>query len=264
MTATGLSPIAAAPAVDAPPRPSPVRLTVVELRKAVDTRSGRWLLAAIVAAGLALMPVILFTVDAPDQDLGEFFAASQLGVSVLLPVLGILTVTAEWSQRTALSTFLLVPDRHRVLAAKLAACAALAALCTAAGLAVAVLARAAGALLGRSSGAWTVEPRPVATMLLFAVVTTMIGVAFGALFANTPLAIVLYFLLPTVWATLGEMVARLHGAARWLDTAKTLDPLTRPEHIGGVEWARAGVSLLVWLALPLAAGAWRLARREVA
>ncbi len=41
--------------------------------------------------------------------------------SVLLPIVGILLVTSEWSQRTGLITFPLVPVRSRVIAAKLLA-----------------------------------------------------------------------------------------------------------------------------------------------
>ena len=41
--------------------------------------------------------------------------------SVLLPIVGILLVSSEWSQRTAMTTFALVPRRPRVLAAKLLA-----------------------------------------------------------------------------------------------------------------------------------------------
>ena len=41
--------------------------------------------------------------------------------AILLPVLGILAVTSEWSQRTGLITFVLVPVRSRVLGAKLIA-----------------------------------------------------------------------------------------------------------------------------------------------
>ena len=40
---------------------------------------------------------------------------------VILPIVAILSVTSEWSQRTGLSTFTLVPHRGRVLAAKAAA-----------------------------------------------------------------------------------------------------------------------------------------------
>ena len=39
----------------------------------------------------------------------------------LLPALAILVVTSEWSQRTGLITFTLVPSRRRVLLAKAAA-----------------------------------------------------------------------------------------------------------------------------------------------
>ena len=39
--------------------------------------------------------------------------------SVLLPVLGIMLVTSEWGQRTAMVTFALEPRRPRVILAKL-------------------------------------------------------------------------------------------------------------------------------------------------
>ena len=46
---------------------------------------------------------------------------------MLLPIVGLLLVTSEWSQRTALTTFTLVPERSRVIvAAKLLAGCALA------------------------------------------------------------------------------------------------------------------------------------------
>ena len=41
--------------------------------------------------------------------------------SVLLPIVGILLVSSEWSQRTGMVTFALVPRRGRVIAAKLLA-----------------------------------------------------------------------------------------------------------------------------------------------
>ena len=76
----------------------------------------------------------------------------------LLPVLGILLVTSEWTQRTALVSFTLMPVRGRVLVAKV-----LAALI--AGLAAIVLAMAVAALatagrrrrrrLGRTSASTT-------------------------------------------------------------------------------------------------------------
>jgi hypothetical protein len=69
-------------------------------------------------------------------------------IGILLPILGILSVTSEWSQRTTLLTFALVPRRERVTAAKaLAAC-----LLGALGLVVCLAAAAVGNLI--VDGSW--------------------------------------------------------------------------------------------------------------
>ncbi|TDD81124.1 ABC transporter permease [Actinomadura rubrisoli] len=254
--------IATVTALSEPARPPLSRLTAVELRKMVDTRAGRLLLVLIVLTAVALMPVFLFAAPKEEQSLADMFSVSQVGVALLIPVLGILSVTSEWSQRTALATFTLVPGRSRVLVAKLLGGICLAAVFVAAGLVVSVLGRAAGGLLGRSGGSWSLPPSLVGTTLLAAVVLVAMGVAFGMLFMNPPLAIVLYFLLPTLWTTLGEMVHRLKGPAGWLDTNRTLESLSN-QGVTANEWARIATSLSVWLLIPLVLGAVRLARREV-
>ncbi|WP_433338169.1 ABC transporter permease [Spirillospora sp. CA-294931] len=245
-----------------PARPSLVRLTAVELRKMVDTRSGRWLLILIALAAVAMMPVVLFAVPEREQTLREFFTASQAGVFFLLPVLGIMSVTSEWSQRTALTTFTLVPDRNRVVMAKVLGGAALGTAFIAVGLVVSVLAKALGEVVGRSDGSWSLPLSVVGTGLLLSLTTVLMGVAFAMLCMNTPIAIVLYFLLPTLWTTLGEMVEKLNSVAGWLDTNRTLAKLSEPGITSG-EWARVGTSLLVWMVIPLVAGVIRLNRREV-
>jgi ABC-2 type transport system permease protein len=263
MTATMTVPAGAAPAVlDDPPGPSLARLILIELRKTVDTRSGRWLLIVIALFTPVLMPVILFTMPARAQTLQELFVASQAAPMVLLPVLGILSVTSEWSQRTALTTFALVPDRRRVIAAKLPAGALLAAAFVAIGLACAVLTRAVGGAIGRSEGSWSLPPELVGQVLLSSVVLVLMGAAFGLLLGSPALAIVLYFVLPTLWTMLGELVQRITEPARWLDTNKTLEALAAPD-VTGTEWARIGTSVTVWLLIPLVIGMIRLVRREV-
>src|SRR3954463_701187 len=85
------------------------RVTTVELRKMFDTRSGFWLIASVgITALLATIGVILF---APDSALtyGSFAAAIGVPMTILLPVISILSVTSEWSQRSGLTTFTLVP-----------------------------------------------------------------------------------------------------------------------------------------------------------
>ena len=94
------------------------RIVGVELRKMFDTRSGFWLMASIVITSvLATAAIIVF---APDDQLtfDNFAAAIGAPMTVILPMIGILAVTSEWSQRSGLTTFTLVPHRGRVIGAK--------------------------------------------------------------------------------------------------------------------------------------------------
>src|SRR5690349_18996390 len=79
-------------------------LTRVELRKLADTRSGLWLLIAIALAAAGTAAILLTAGDAGEQNFAGLFVFGLVPGSVLLPVLGILSMTSEWSQRTALTT----------------------------------------------------------------------------------------------------------------------------------------------------------------
>ena len=102
--------------------PIPFRTVLgVELRKMFDTRSGFWLMIGIVAAGLlATTAVVLFASD-DGLTYDNFAGAIGVPMTILLPVVAILSVTGEWSQRAGLTTFTLVPHRGRVIRAKLSA-----------------------------------------------------------------------------------------------------------------------------------------------
>ncbi|HEY6891212.1 MAG TPA: hypothetical protein VI300_25630, partial [Solirubrobacter sp.] len=84
------------------------RLTLVELRKMVDTRAGFWL--QLLTGGVTLAVVALFCIFGETKDLvfRDMFALAITPASILLPIVGILLVSSEWSQRTALITFTLV------------------------------------------------------------------------------------------------------------------------------------------------------------
>ncbi len=94
------------------------RLVDVELRKMFDTRSGFWLLVSIVV--LAVAATVAVVVFAPESSLsyGTFTAAVGFPMTLILPMIAILAVTSEWSQRSGLTTFTLVPSRGRVIGAK--------------------------------------------------------------------------------------------------------------------------------------------------
>jgi ABC-2 type transport system permease protein len=55
------------------------------------------------------------------QSGASYLTWAGIGATRLLPVVLMLAMTAEWSQRTAMSTFTQEPRRGRVLAAKIAA-----------------------------------------------------------------------------------------------------------------------------------------------
>src|SRR3569833_835687 len=94
------------------------RLLRTELRKLVDTRSGRWLLIAILATTPIVVTVMLIVAKPGDLTYERFVDFTQTPQKILLPIVGILTVTSEWSQRTGLVTFTLETDRRRDLLAK--------------------------------------------------------------------------------------------------------------------------------------------------
>jgi hypothetical protein len=110
-------------------------------------------------------------------------------------------------------------------------------------------------------GGWTMGPGVFAQLALLCVMAILTGVAFGAAFLSSAPAIVLYFALPAAWAALGS-IPFLNDAARWLDTTRTTEPMTE-RLLTGEEWAQFATSQLLWVALPLAIGLWRIAKGEI-
>ncbi|MBM2623058.1 ABC transporter permease [Actinoplanes sp. LDG1-06] len=236
------------------------RLTLVELRKLADTRAGLWLLIIIALATVGTSAIQLGWAPDEEQALDGFFGFALLPSAILLPVLGILSMTAEWSQRTALTTFTLVPARERVIAAKLLAGALIALASTAAMLVIASAANLLAAALG-GDGGWNLPPSLLWQGLAMQIILVLMGMAFGALLQNSPLAIVLYLALPMVWSLLG-MISAIADAAKWLDINVTTTAMAEAGMTGD-EWARVGASAAVWVVLPLALGIARVLRREV-
>ena len=238
------------------PRAGLPRLSRVELRKMADTRAGFWLLLTIVLMAAGIVAITLIAGNADDQDFSSLFQGALWVVSILLPVLGILAVTSEWSQRTGLTTFALVPERGRVIAAKV-----IAAVILGLGAVVAcLLAAAIGNVI--AGGSWDLTSSLLGNATIFELAGMLGGVAFGLVFMNSALAIVLYYLLPTVWTILGETIHALDKPADWLDTSRTMQPLV-DDQMTGQAWAHLGTALAVWLGVVLLIGLWRLRRTEL-
>ena len=232
------------------------RLITVELRKMADTRAGMWLLLAIGLITAAIVTIFYFAAPDEQRTFLNFMGATATPQGFLLPVLGILAVTSEWSQRTGLTTFALVPERERVIGAKVIAAIALGL-----GAVVACLLTAAiGNLI--VGGSWDLNSSLLGNAAVFEVAGMLGGVAFGLVFMNSALAIVLYYLLPTVWTILGETIHALDKPADWLDTSRTMQPLV-DDQMTGQAWAHLGTSVAVWVGVVLLIGLWRLRRTEL-
>ena len=129
-------------------------------RAAQDRRHTRRVLAARVeraARGRRGGLTLAFGARA-DQMFGVFFERTVGTAGVLIPVLGILAVTSEWSQRTAVTTFALVPRRDRVIAAKLLAGLALALAAVGVCLAMSLAATALVPVVGHGGARGTSPP----------------------------------------------------------------------------------------------------------
>jgi ABC-2 type transport system permease protein len=240
-------------------RPGLGRLVAVELRKMVDTRAGFWLQVAMAALTVVVVVVRLLVGDTADHTFQHVIDAGLQPAAVLLPVLGILLVTSEWSQRTGLITFTLVPVRSRALGAKLIASLLLAT----AMLAISVAIVAAG-VLAASPGVeatWSDAAPLIGQSAVNLTTGMMIGVALGAILLTPAPAIVLLFALPTSWMAVLSLPV-FSGVAPWVDYAHALGQTT-PDVMSATQWAHAGTSLAIWMVLPLLIGARRITRYEV-
>ncbi|HET7326587.1 MAG TPA: ABC transporter permease [Nocardioidaceae bacterium] len=240
------------------------RLALVELRKMVDTRAGFWLFAAMGIGVLIIMVAMLIWADDGAMGFGNMFGLMNIPTAFLLPVLAILLVTSEWSQRTGLVTFALEPRRSRVVVAKLA----VSLVAAVAAVAFATAGATVGTLLAgvfRDSGAqWDMTWVGFGNSALLQFLALLQGFAFGMLIMNSAAAIVLYFVLPTIWSIVSQVVPWIQAnLQQWADFSFTQMPFQSGEAATGQEWAHLAVAGSVWLVLPLVLGIWRLLRSEV-
>ncbi|GAA2738476.1 hypothetical protein GCM10009867_29830 [Pedococcus aerophilus] len=238
------------------------RLGVVELRKQLDTRAGRWLLITIGLVVAAIVTIMLF-VGGGAHGYEGYFGATALPLMLLVPIVGILAATAEWSQRTALTTFALEPRRRRVVLAKVAASLVAAAACLVVALVLAAIANLVAVEVRGADSPWSLSSGMLWGMALVLVLSLAQGVGFGLSLLNTPAAIVGYLVLPTAWSIVTGLVEQMRSVGEWLDIGAATEPLLEGAAMSARDWAQVGTSSLLWVVLPLAIGLWRVQRSEV-
>jgi ABC-2 type transport system permease protein len=249
------------------PRTPFARLVRVELRKSHNTRSGLWLLAGMGLLTTAIYVVMLLMVALGSSDFGygNFVNGAASGMSILLPILGILLVTSEWSQRTAMTSFTLEPHRPRVILAKLATGLLLTVVVTAFALIAGALATLANDALG-GSASWNFGPKYIVGLIITQSLAMLGGFALATLLLNSPAAIVAFFvyklIVPTIFSVVGQLAGGFKDVLPWIDFQSAQTPLLDLS-VHGEDWAHLAVTGTVWLVLPFALGLWRVLRAEV-
>ena len=148
---------------------------------------------SIVALCLVVVTIYAFVAPDGEKDYVDFLGIAGAVLGSFLPILIIMLVTTEASQRTGLVTFTLEPRRSRVVIAKFIAGVVL-------GVAVMILAAAMAVIgtllgtLGGSSADWSLDGNLAFNGFVLAnLIGIFIGFAIGMLLMNTAAAIVAYF-----------------------------------------------------------------------
>ncbi|MEP6816110.1 MAG: ABC transporter permease [Marmoricola sp.] len=242
------------------------RIISTELRKMFDTRSGFWLMASIgILALLATTAVIAFS-SKDGLTYTSFATAIGYPLTVVLPIIAILSVTSEWSQRSGLTTFTLVPHRGRIIAAKAIACVGVAIATIPVAFAVGAVGNVVGATIAGVQPVWDLTVTNVLTVILANVLGLLVGFMLGVVIRSSTGALVAYFVYSFLLPTLSILLA---ASQDWF---RHLQPWIDFKYAGGTlidgtvtsqQWAHLGVAASIWLVMPLAVGLALVSRAEV-
>jgi ABC-2 type transport system permease protein len=233
------------------------RLVRVEWAKATDTLAARWLLALVALSTAGMMLVPLISPTTVHQTYASYLRAASLGLNILLPVVAILLFTGEWSQRSVMTTFTQEPRRIRVLNAKLVVSLMLGGGGAIFGAAITAVGLGLASASGRS-----LEPNlsvgAITGYLLYVLLNVLAAVALGALLQSSAAAIAASFALPATFAALGRASTLV---SNWIDMSGPWNWVLKNDWAGHVP--QILVSIVFWVAVPLAAGVVRTIRRDV-
>ncbi|WP_232679075.1 ABC transporter permease [Nocardioides sp. R-C-SC26] len=244
------------------------RLVGVELRKAVDTVASFWLVMSVailvvIVDGFVLLATLIQSLSVSFDD----FSAVAAGVtSLILPVLGIMLVTSEWSQRTAMVTFALEPRRIRVVWAKLVVGLLLTVIAVLFALVVGLGCTLICEIFNGENTSWNLQLDAMLGFLLSQMLAMLGGFALATLLLNTPAAIVLFFvyryMVPLVLFVVAGLWRAFEDISPYLNFVEAQGPLAELS-MNGEEFAQLLVSGAIWLVLPLVLGIARILRAEV-
>jgi ABC-2 type transport system permease protein len=242
------------------------RVVRVELRKMFDTRSGFWLIASIVITGLiATIATVAF---APDADLTYYNFAKAVGfpITVILPMIALLSITSEWSQRSGLTTFTYVPSRRRVVVAKTWSAVIVAVASMLFAFAVGAVGNVVGSTIAGTPTVWDLTVGHACTIVLGNLVSLSIGVMLGMLLRSSAGGLVMYFVLVLLVPNLTSLLAASQDWFKdlqpWVDLPFAQTSLFDGMHTGA-QWAHVATAFTIWIVIPGFFGLRGVMRSEV-
>jgi ABC-type transport system involved in multi-copper enzyme maturation permease subunit len=255
------------PQTRAVPRSIPMtRVVSVELRKMFDTRSGFWLMASIVILSiLATAATIIF---APDDELTYEAFATAVGfpMTVILPMIAALAVSSEWSQRSALTTFTLVPSRTRVIAAKAVVTVMVGVIAIALAFAIGAVGNVVGSRIAGIDTVWDVSVGHALSIVLGNLTCLLTGTMLGMLLRSSAGGLVTYFvitlLVPTMSGLLAASQSWYEDVQPWVDLNFAQSFLFEGMHTAA-QWAHVASTVGLWIVLPGMLGLRWVMRSEV-
>ena len=255
------------PPLSAPMARIPLRrIVAVELRKSFDTRAGLWLLASVGLVSVLTSGAVIAW--APDDDFtySTFTTTIAFPMSVILPIIAALAVTAEWTQRSGLTTFTVVPHRGRVMLGKAIALVSVAVPATAVALVVGAVGNVVGSWISGNPTVWDQDRAAVPYLLLSLALSLAMGLVCGTLIRNSAGAIVAFFVFSFVIPPLLGLLAMtqdwFHDVQPWVDLDFQLAALLQGS-FDSEQWTQLAAASGLWLVLPLVVGMWTLVRSEV-
>jgi hypothetical protein len=242
------------------------RVIAVELRKMFNTRSGFWLMASIVIAGVGTTVGIILL--APDSELTYYTFARAIGfpMAIILPMIAILSITGEWSQRSGLTTFTLVPRRNRVIAAKVLTSLGVGVAAMLFAIALGAVGNVVGTAVTGTDLVWDVSVTEAANIVLGSLLCLLTGTMLGMLIRSSVGALVVYFMyafvLPSLYGVLMTSVDWFPDVRPWVDLNHAEAFLFSGE-VTGEQWANIAVTAGIWIILPALLGLRLAMRSEV-
>jgi hypothetical protein len=247
--------------------PIPLRRVVrVELRKMFNTRAGFWLIASIGISGL--IATILTTAFAPDDELTYYTFAKSIGfpITVILPMVALLSITSEWSQRSGLTTFTYVPSRRRIVWAKTLASITIAVVSMGFAFAIGSVGNVVGSHIAGVPTVWDVSVGQALTTVLGNLTCLLLGTMLGMLLRSSVGGLATYFvvsgLVPTIWGVLASSQSWFEDVRPWVDLNYAQGFLFEGMSTAA-QWGHVASTVGLWIVLPGLLGLRLVMRSEV-